>query len=224
MTGKINMLFHFSSFNGYQRFCITFGNWMTSLKMANKISRNLAALWVLKQDYITTVLLYICCPTQLIWIICTSMSAIWKKPLNLISLTHLPCNVQYRKYVQDANLDIIVPADGLAPSGTRPYASTVMSEKLNLIHCNPFRLAINLHQIREPNNYSNWSPRSRETWWNLVSFWVLTHLPLVPHICVSELGCHWYHWRWTGDKPLPEPMLVYSQLNSWEQVSVKFEF
>ena len=30
-------------------------------------------------------------------------------------------------------------------------------------------------------------------------------------------------WRRTGDKPLPEPMLVYRQLDHWEQVSVKIK-
>ena len=29
--------------------------------------------------------------------------------------------------------------------------------------------------------------------------------------------------RLFGAKPLPEPMLVYCQLDSWEQISVKFE-
>ena len=35
-----------SSFNGYQRFRITFGSWMTSFKMTNEISRNRTALQV----------------------------------------------------------------------------------------------------------------------------------------------------------------------------------
>ena len=39
---------------------------------------------------------------------------------------------------------------------------------------------------------------------------VLTHLPLVLHICVSELG---QHWRRRDDKSLPETMLVYCQLD-----------
>ena len=30
-------------------------------------------------------------------------------------------------------------------------------------------------------------------------------------------------WRLVGAKPLPEPMLAYCQLDSWEQISVKFE-
>ena len=30
--------------------------------------------------------------------------------------------------------------------------------------------------------------------------------------------------RLFGAKPLPEPVLVYCQLDSWEQISVKFEF
>ena len=54
----------------------------------------------------------------------------------------------------------------------------------------------------------------------------LTHLPLVPHIFVSELGqvlvqimaCHLF-----GNKPLPEPILAFCQLDSWEQISVKFK-
>ena len=55
--------------------------------------------------------------------------------------------------------------------------------------------------------------------------WILTHLPLVPHICVTQ----WTGWalvqvmacRLFGAKP--EPMLVYCHLDSWEQISVKFE-
>ena len=53
----------------------------------------------------------------------------------------------------------------------------------------------------------------------------LTHLPLVPHICqwtgpplVKVMAC-----RLFGSKPLPEPMLAYCLLDSWEQISVKFE-
>ena len=30
-------------------------------------------------------------------------------------------------------------------------------------------------------------------------------------------------WRRIGAKPLPEPILAYCQLDSWEQISVKFE-
>ena len=30
-------------------------------------------------------------------------------------------------------------------------------------------------------------------------------------------------WRRTGAKPLPEPMLAYCELDSWEQISVKIE-
>ena len=46
----------------------------------------------------------------------------------------------------------------------------------------------------------------------------------MPHICICELGhhqvmaCHPF-----GAKPLPEPALAYCQLDSWEQMSVKFE-
>ena len=60
-------------------------------------------------------------------------------------------------------------------------------------------------------------------------YFCLTHLRLVLHIyCI-------YMYRWTGSalvqvtawhrgaKPLPEPMLAYCQLDSWEQISVKFE-
>ena len=44
---------------------------------------------------------------------------------------------------------------------------------------------------------------------------MLTNLPLLPHICVSKLGQHWF-----SAKPLPEPVLTYCQL---ELTSVKFE-
>ena len=59
----------------------------------------------------------------------------------------------------------------------------------------------------------------------------LSHLPLMPHICVSNaaymrqwigsamvqiMACHLF-----GAKPLSYPMLEYWQLNSWEQTSVK---
>ena len=30
-------------------------------------------------------------------------------------------------------------------------------------------------------------------------------------------------WLWTADKPLPEPMLAYWKLDSWEQILVKIE-
>ena len=58
------------------------------------------------------------------------------------------------------------------------------------------------------------------------SWFCLTHLALVPHICVGELrqsvlvqvmAC-----RLLGGKPLPEPMLIYCQLDLQEQTSVKF--
>ena len=42
----------------------------------------------------------------------------------------------------------------------------------------------------------------------------------MPHICVSEPD---HHWRLFGAKPLPEPLLDYCQLDSWVQVSLKFE-
>ena len=45
----------------------------------------------------------------------------------------------------------------------------------------------------------------------------LTHLPLVAHICVSELGQHWLAQvmacRLFSAKPLPQPMLTYCQLD-----------
>ena len=54
----------------------------------------------------------------------------------------------------------------------------------------------------------------------------LTHLPLVPHIFVSELGQHWFR-QWLvaliGAKPLPELMLIYCQLDPWENISMKFQ-
>ena len=54
----------------------------------------------------------------------------------------------------------------------------------------------------------------------------LTHLPLVPHICVSESGsalvqimaCHLF-----STKQLSKPMLGYYQLDLWEQTSVNFQ-
>ena len=53
----------------------------------------------------------------------------------------------------------------------------------------------------------------------------LTHLFLVPHICqwtgsalVQVMACCLF-----GNKPLPELMLACCQLDSWEQISVKFE-
>ena len=54
----------------------------------------------------------------------------------------------------------------------------------------------------------------------------LTHLPLVPHICVSAFGSALFQvmaCRLFDVKPLPEPLLAYYQLDLWEQMSVKFE-
>ena len=45
----------------------------------------------------------------------------------------------------------------------------------------------------------------------------LTHLSLVPHISVSDLGQHWFEvmdCRLLRAKPLPEPMLIYCQLDA----------
>ena len=50
----------------------------------------------------------------------------------------------------------------------------------------------------------------------------LTHLPLVPHICLRESGEHWFRSRLFGAKPLSKPMLDYRQLDPNEQTSVKF--
>ena len=55
----------------------------------------------------------------------------------------------------------------------------------------------------------------------------LTHLPLVLHICISELSQHWIVQVMacclSGARPLPEPMLPYYQLDPLKQTSVKFE-
>ena len=69
------------------------------------------------------------------------------------------------------------------------------------------------------------NPKYYQQW--MYSF---THLPIVPHICVSELG------QWTGlalvqimacrlfgAKPLFESVLANCQFDSWEQISVKFK-
>ena len=63
-----------------------------------------------------------------------------------------------------------------------------------------------------------------QTYWSAINV-CLTHLPLVPNMCqwietalVQIMAC-----RLFGTKQLSKPMLGYCQLNSWEQVSVKFE-
>ena len=56
--------------------------------------------------------------------------------------------------------------------------------------------------------------------------YALTCLPLVPHICISELAPHLVQvmaCRVFGPKPLPEPILPYFQLDPWKQTSVKFD-
>ena len=80
----------------------------------------------------------------------------------------------------------------------------------------------NHHNYLNPASCIN-SLRPSDTRWRLGSW--LTHLPLVPHMCqwtgpswVQVMTCHLF-----GTKPLPEPMLAYCQLDSWEQISVKFE-
>ena len=49
---------------------------------------------------------------------------------------------------------------------------------------------------------------------------VLTHLFLVSHKYISELGQHWFR---IGTKPLSKPVLSYCQLDPYEQTSVKFK-
>ena len=49
--------------------------------------------------------------------------------------------------------------------------------------------------------------------------------PLVMHVCISESGQHWFRsalvqimaCRLFGAKPLPEPMLDYCQLDTWNK-------
>ena len=47
---------------------------------------------------------------------------------------------------------------------------------------------------------------------------ISTQLPLVPRPYMHQWTEHWF-----GTKPLPKPVLFYCQLDSWEQISVKFE-
>ena len=71
------------------------------------------------------------------------------------------------------------------------------------------------------------------SWWTMlkrqqnvysIKYAQLTHLPVMLHISVSEsvlvqvMDC-----RLFGAKPFSKLMLVYCQLDSWEQISVKFE-
>ena len=51
---------------------------------------------------------------------------------------------------------------------------------------------------------------------------VLTRLPLVPHICASELCQHWSR-QWLVAKLLPKQTLIYCELDPQNQTSVKFE-
>ena len=50
---------------------------------------------------------------------------------------------------------------------------------------------------------------------------MLTHWGQVTHICVSKRSTIASD---NGTKPLPEPMLAFCQLHSWEHISVKIEF
>ena len=53
---------------------------------------------------------------------------------------------------------------------------------------------------------------------------ILTHIHLVPHICVIEVGSALVRvmaCRMFGAKPLPELMLAYCRLDPWEHISVK---
>ena len=52
---------------------------------------------------------------------------------------------------------------------------------------------------------------------------LLTHIPLVLRRLTRSSLVQIMACRLFGAKPLPEPMVVYCQLDSWEQVSVKFE-
>ena len=54
----------------------------------------------------------------------------------------------------------------------------------------------------------------------------LTHLPLVPHICVSEYDQYWFKimaCRLFGAKLLAKSILAYCQFDPREQTSVKFQ-
>ena len=60
--------------------------------------------------------------------------------------------------------------------------------------------------LERPDFYTELSPLFRVyTCSNAVT---LRHIFLVPHICVNELGQHWF-----GAKPSPESILAYCQLD-----------
>ena len=54
-----------------------------------------------------------------------------------------------------------------------------------------FSLHIFLYHTNRKCNYVVMFRNINSTWLGLM---LLTHLPLVPHICVSESGQHWFRW------------------------------
>ena len=49
----------------------------------------------------------------------------------------------------DPDFDSTVPADGLAPSGARPSAGTVLTEKFNIFSSKFLRLSMILHHLKD---------------------------------------------------------------------------
>ena len=102
-----------------------------------------------------------------------------------------------------------------------------------IVYCVRFHWSL-LHGVQSPLTqlWLKWwfGRRQAITWTNVFkisdTIWNhLTHPPSAAYMrqwigsaLVQVMAC-----RLFGAKPLPEPMLAYSQLNSWEQISMKFE-
>ena len=94
----------------------------------------------------------------------------------------------------------------------------------NLLHGVKFLHSSNRTESVEKCTCSSIYPMFGNT--NLYRDYLLTYLPLVPHICmrqwtgsalVPSMAC-----RLFGAKPLPETILTYCQLDPWEQTYMKY--
>ena len=110
-------------------------------------------------------------------------------------------------HISSYNLANIGPGNGLLPDGTKPLPELILANNLRSWAIQLMATG-NAHDICPYCEFVNLRMKL-----HLQGANDLTHLPLMPHICVSEsvkiMVC-----RLFGAKPLSKPMLDYCQLTS----------
>ena len=118
-------------------------------------------------------------------------------------------------FQQSVNHDnYILKWNQMSPGGSKTFWNGFLIENMN-------KILISMSVVSYFFYFES-SEISKEVFWRVSKSVLidLSHLPLVPHIYVSESGQHQIlTCRQFGAKPLSEPVLGYCQLDHWGQTS-----